>query len=552
LLLWTSTALAGGGPRYASPSGTNNNACSSATPCDIVTAIHGNGTSDPVSGQEIIVEPGTYMVSATLQPGASGLDIHGVAGAPRPVIQGNGLEVFQASSLATLSYLDFESLPLLIGGGTLDRLLIRGGGSISQLCQCYDGTLQESVIVYSGASGSAWSLESNGGTGNEALHDDTLVATQAGGAAALLKQDQSNPPPGTPLAVDMDNVIAINQSGGNDLIASGAQVVFSIHNSDYANPSSGGGAVIHDNGGHVTASPQFVSATDFHELASSPTVDAGTNLIGDSQVDFDGNPRTFGASTDIGAYEYIPPPACQPASATTASSTPVTVQLSCTDAVGAPVTYSIASNPADGSLSLDPTTGQATYTPASGYSGSDGFGFEATSSHGTSAVATATVAVSAPSTVTTTPTVTAPTPPAPVAPQDSQPVLSRRTFAAAGSGPSAATAAVKGAKGTIITYTDSEAATTIFMVRQPASGVRSHGKCIKPPKHRKARGKRCTFYKIVGSFRHADTAGPNRLRFTGRINRHKLTPGHYQLLSTPRNSSGQSGASHTSSFTIKT
>jgi hypothetical protein len=132
-------------------------------------------------------------------------------------------------------------------------------------------------------------------------------------------------------------------------------------------------------------------------------------------------------------------------------------------------------------------------------------------------------------------------------PSDSQPVLSTSTFAALSSGPSVIAAA---AKGTIISYTDTQAATTTFVVRKPAGkGVLSRGKCVIRPKG-KGHGKSCTRYTSLGSFSHTDVAGANRFRFTGRVSGRKLKPGRYQLLSTPTNSAGVSGAMHINNFTI--
>jgi DNA-binding beta-propeller fold protein YncE len=62
--------------------------------------------------------------------------------------------------------------------------------------------------------------------------------------------------------------------------------------------------------------------------------------------------------------------------------------LSCA-AGGDPFTYSIAGAPTHGTLgAIDQPTGKVVYTPASGFSGSDSFGYQATSTAGTSNTAT--------------------------------------------------------------------------------------------------------------------------------------------------------------------
>jgi hypothetical protein len=285
-------------------------------------------------------------------------------------------------------------------------------------------------------------------------------------------------------------------------------------------------------GTNQTAAPSFVNpaAEDFREQAASPTVDAGTNSSFDGPLDLDGNPRQFGASTDIGAYEYIPPPTCQPVNATTATGTPVTVQLTCTDALGGPVTYAITGAPSHGTVSVGASTGRATYTPAAGFSGNDSFSFNATSSHGTGASATASIVVTTGST----------------APRDSKPKLSPTRFIPFASG---STIVAAKARGTLISYTDTQSATTVFTVQRAiGTGVISHGKCVKASP--KSKGRKCIRFRKVGRFKHADTAGLNRFRFTGRVGGKRLRPGRYRLISRPVNAAGKAGRSHTNFFTI--
>ena len=288
-----------------------------------------------------------------------------------------------------------------------------------------------------------------------------------------------------------------------------------------------------------TAAPAFANAgaDDFHELAGSPTIAAGFSSPTNGLLDLDGNPRQFGGGADMGAYQFIPPPTCQALAATTPFGQATALQLTCADVLGAPLTsYALASGPAHGTAALNAATGAVTYTPAPGFSGIDSFTFDATSSHGTGAAATATITVAAPSAVGPQP-----------APSDSQPLLSPSTFAALPSGASIARAA----KGTTISYTDTQAARTAFSVRRAiGKGILTHGKCAKPPRSGKPHGRSCTRYAILGSFSHVDSSGANRFRFTGRLAGHTLKPGSYQLVSAPTNAAGSVGASHTNTFKI--
>jgi hypothetical protein len=98
-------------------------------------------------------------------------------------------------------------------------------------------------------------------------------------------------------------------------------------------------------------------------------------------------------------------------------------------------------------------------------------------------------------------------------------------------------------------YNDSQAAKTTFTVQRRTLGRRKGGACVKTRK-RPPRAKRCTRYVKVGSFSHTDTAGPNRLRFSGRVGGRKLKPGAYRLRAVPRNSAG-AGKAVTRGFRVK-
>jgi hypothetical protein len=111
--------------------------------------------------------------------------------------------------------------------------------------------------------------------------------------------------------------------------------------------------------------------------------------------------------------------------------------------------------------------------------------------------------------------------------------LSPSAFAAAPSGPSAL--AAKRRYGTKVGYTLNGAASVTFTVVQAQPGRQAKGgRCVKPTKaNRNAR--RCTrLVALPGSFRRAGGTGANSFRFTGRLAGHKLKPGAYQLVATPK------------------
>ena len=56
---------------------------------------------------------------------------------------------------------------------------------------------------------------------------------------------------------------------------------------------------------------------------------------------------------------------------------------------------------------------------------------------------------------------------------------------------------------------------------------------------------------LPGSFTVAGTAGPNRLRFSGRLRGATLPAGRYRLRATPRDAAGNTGAAKRTPITIR-
>jgi hypothetical protein len=246
---------------------------------------------------------------------------------------------------------------------------------------------------------SEWTSPSAAGSwGSVALRNDTFYASPAGGGdGAELFVDNGGAGAG---ALEITATNTIIRGGGADIKthieASGGgtqALAVTLDHSNYAtvDTSMGGTVTAPNTATNQSAAPLFVDAAgdDLHEAAGSPTIDAGATDPANGATDLDGNPRTIGPATDIGAYEFIPPPTCNPLGTATAFGRPITIQLQCSDPVGAPLTYAIVGAPAHGTLSLTAATGLVLYTPAPGYSGPDAFSYDATSIHGTSAVATA-------------------------------------------------------------------------------------------------------------------------------------------------------------------
>ncbi len=107
--------------------------------------------------------------------------------------------------------------------------------------------------------------------------------------------------------IDLTNTIA--RGVETDLRASSGSSTKIVVESSNFETSKGTAESIVDKGGNQTTPPLFVDAAngDYREAAGSPTIDAGVTDPANGPLDLEGNPRTVGAATDIGAYEFVPP-----------------------------------------------------------------------------------------------------------------------------------------------------------------------------------------------------------------------------------------------------
>jgi hypothetical protein len=309
------TASTASAVRYASPTGVSANNCQTpATACDLATAIEGVFGNVPKEGEEVIVAAGNYAVVKTISTGAARMNVHGLAAGPRPVLTGSVEQILRTESGGTFAYLDVEETGpgegLFSGGGTVERMLVRGiSAGTNPLCQCYNGTVRDSLFV--GRPGSTKGLVgfvSNGGEGSETLRNDTLYSEASEAPAIQLTQLSAKP---HHLELHAYNTIAINAAGGPDVSAS-SQATIVMNHSDYAKPTGAG--EVADAGGRVTGPPLFVNAAggDFRELAGSPTIGAGLTAEANGPLDYEGNARVSGGGTDIGAFQFQPAPKTKP------------------------------------------------------------------------------------------------------------------------------------------------------------------------------------------------------------------------------------------------
>ena len=138
----------------------------------------------------------------------------------------------------------------------------------------------------------------------------TAIASDAGGVG-LVSDAAFGGICVPPYGVDSHAINVIARGGAYDVkvfhVRSGA------HHSTSPSRTSAGtrcprtrpGAHYDDGGGNQDAEPLFAApaALDFHELAGSPTIDAGGRASSLSATDLDGEPRVQGTAPDVGADE---------------------------------------------------------------------------------------------------------------------------------------------------------------------------------------------------------------------------------------------------------
>jgi hypothetical protein len=343
--------------RYASPIGGVGDPCTDVAPCEIHTAIE----SAPMGETVILKSTGAdYNVgNDDISAGVNSMTIRGEPGQPRPTIVSNGVPITTLGIFGTNSLLehvridatgsgallmvegsdgtivrdvylesDSHSVALIQSDSILERAEVRAMPPSAAGLDLRGGALLRDSFVWS--SGIAGGVAVNTGSGISEVRNATIVA--AGSSADGFRTNQTF---GAPQNVSIVNTIIDAADRDIDLVDSGTGVIsYTISNSNL-NP-----AEVHDvppdtvatlvpPNQDSTATPALLSNPlmgDFHQMAGSPTRDAGVVDASTGPTDFDGEPRCMGAAPDIGADELTETP-CGPGSAAPPASTPGTTPL---------------------------------------------------------------------------------------------------------------------------------------------------------------------------------------------------------------------------------
>jgi hypothetical protein len=189
----------------------------------------------------------------------------------------------------------------VISGGLAERV---HANSIVPCRISSGGTIRDSVCdgVFAG-----FSMDTNAGGTNGAKLFNVTATGDTYGLQVLAGSDPTR-------TAQLTAVNTIASGGTSDVRVTegdGAQASASLTSSNFDEVSVAGGATSslpseNANQDAAVDPPQFVDAAggDFHQLETSPTIDAGTAVGGLGAFDIDGVPRTLGTAPDIGADEF--------------------------------------------------------------------------------------------------------------------------------------------------------------------------------------------------------------------------------------------------------
>lgn len=330
-----SAAGAAGSTFYASPLGTPpDEACTTAEPCKLETALNNAGDGDSVR----LTGSAAYTLPFAGMDIKKEIDLGGEPGLLPTLLTTNtaSVEVFPESG-ATLHDLKLEGEgPLELESGSADRVYVSYVGGLAgaeeeSACQLSPGViLRDSVCwaqedaIASADDAIGMVVEGPGTTGTATLRNVDAIATDATGNA--ISGEALNGASGVLVGsgVIARAAFAADVRAGYEKSGTPPQIHIELDHSNYATISdepSRASVTAPGTEGNQTAAPLFTEpiAGDFSELAGSPTIDAAVvdtlttslDILGKERV----QPGCIGALAvpDIGAYEFGPATAnCPP------------------------------------------------------------------------------------------------------------------------------------------------------------------------------------------------------------------------------------------------
>ena len=300
--------------RYAEPGG-DGDACSQESPCDIQHAVE-----QDAAGDEVILAAGVYQIgedgllvqrASFVHPAPNAaVRIEATGAAPGVRVRGRGT-VFEEVTISK----DGKGPGLMVDTDATAERIYSESVSDGAPCAVTSGaSLQDSVCLQRGTGPAVTSAMSGRVAQTVVMTNVTVLNLGTGDDATGVRLDSSN---GANVTLNATNVIistrdlrAFDAVAISDKSDSSAAIVF--NNSNYRTRESNrrtASVTPAGSGSNQTAEPSFVNRVggDLHQLAGSPTIDAGSSTVaalGDKDLDRDA--RESGLAVDIGADESDP------------------------------------------------------------------------------------------------------------------------------------------------------------------------------------------------------------------------------------------------------
>jgi len=319
-LLWIA-APADAATRFAEPSGDGPpgaGQCPESDPCSLQAAIEDPSVGN---GDEVVLLPGStagvYETQTDLISVDDAISIHSRLSDPRPIIPTTALVGMGLTTGSTLERVMIKSVddtlttPLvtvIAPAATLNRVVVQydaGSGPGTAALALGPNAQVFNSILWNSEGGRAVQMVATGpGSLTATLQNDTVVAPNGRGIYVEANSDAD-------LVLNATNVIAFGATdvhGQTDSTA-GTTVTINLQSSNFRTPVRAGTGVTITSpaaNGNQADLPVFVNAAagDFHQMGSSPTVNAGAKVpVGNFDIDDEG--REVGPAQDIGADEFV-------------------------------------------------------------------------------------------------------------------------------------------------------------------------------------------------------------------------------------------------------
>jgi hypothetical protein len=303
--------------RYASPDGvdTVSTCIAGEPPCSLKRAVETVATA----GDEVVLGPGVYSPPSNVSI-TNAIHVHGEPGQPTPRVVRTSGQVFGVTGGGTLADVRLESVgPVLVTStAVVERVTVlssAGASKDSAVIMRNGGVLRDSFVRSESPDGRA--IFAN--FGFPELVNVTAIATDPGGSA-LYTDPRLAGSCDTQSQIQLYATNVVARGGKYDVEvphlcgapgSASIEVAIMSHSNfrrakvSETRPSSR----VEDLGGNQDAEPLFATppVLDIHQLAGSPTIDAGVATPQLGTADIDGEPRTQGSAPDIGADELVPP-----------------------------------------------------------------------------------------------------------------------------------------------------------------------------------------------------------------------------------------------------